>query len=61
MKKQDAAKNFVQHMSSYLPKFTDIFDEETFYIFVFCLVCITILAAFIASRFITLKDADHIE
>ncbi|XP_067628727.1 uncharacterized protein [Eurosta solidaginis] len=41
-----------------LPAFTDIFDEETFYMFAFCFVCATILVAFILSRFITLKPVE---
>ncbi|KOX68334.1 hypothetical protein WN51_07072 [Melipona quadrifasciata] len=38
-----------------VPAFTDVFDEETWYIFVACFVAGTFLVAFILSRFITLK------
>lgn len=41
-----------------LPAFTDIFDEEGFYLAFIGLTLVTILVAFIASRFITLKEAD---
>lgn len=41
-----------------LPAFTDVFDEEGFYLAFIGMTLVTILAAFIASRFITLKEAD---
>lgn len=41
-----------------VPAFTDVFDEETWYIFVACFVAGTILVAFILSRFITLKPVE---
>ncbi|XP_076246693.1 uncharacterized protein LOC143186799 [Calliopsis andreniformis] len=41
-----------------VPAFTDVFDEETWYIFVACFVAGTFLVAFILSRFITLKPVD---
>lgn len=41
-----------------VPAFTDIFDEETWYIFVACFVAGTFLVAFILSRFITLKPVE---
>jgi len=48
----------IDHIYSQFPAFTDIFDEETFYVFAFCFTCITILAAVIASRFIKIKEMD---
>lgn len=41
-----------------IPAFTDVFDEETWYIFVTCFVAGTFLVAFILSRFITLKPVE---
>lgn len=41
-----------------LPAFTDIFDEESFYLAFIGLTLVSILVAFIASRFITLKEFD---
>lgn len=41
-----------------LPAFTEVFDEESFYLAFIGLTIVTILTAFIASRFITLKEAD---
>lgn len=41
-----------------VPAFTDVFDEETWYIFVACFVAGTFLVAFILSRFITLKPVE---
>ncbi|EDV56104.1 uncharacterized protein [Drosophila suzukii] len=41
-----------------IPAFSDIFTEESFYMFAFCFVCATILVAFILSRFITIKPVD---
>lgn len=58
-KKLDASKQFVSRMSGSLPQFTDIFDEETFLIAFFVVAAISIAGAFIASRYITLKDAGH--
>lgn len=50
--------NYLSRTYSELPAFTDIFDEEGFYLAFIGLTLVTILVAFIASRFITLKDAD---
>ena len=41
-----------------IPSFTDIFTEESFYTFVICFVCGTIILAFVLSRFITIKPVD---
>ena len=52
------ALDAINHIYEQFPAFTDIFDEETFYIFAFVFTCTTILAAFIASRFITIKPSE---
>ncbi|XP_076168952.1 uncharacterized protein LOC143147528 [Ptiloglossa arizonensis] len=41
-----------------MPAFTDVFDEETWYIFVACFVAGTFLVAFILSKFIILKPVE---
>lgn len=41
-----------------IPSFTDIFTEDTFYVFCFCFVITTILIAVILSRYIKLKPID---
>lgn len=38
--------------------FTDVFDEETFYLFAICVAVGTIFMAFILSRFVTIKSVD---
>lgn len=57
-KSGESSAKIVHTIYDQLPSFTDIFDEETFYIFVGCFVCSTILVAFILSRFITIKAVD---
>ncbi|VDQ16483.1 unnamed protein product [Trichobilharzia regenti] len=59
-KKRSVATELVSRASSVLPAFTDIFDEETFYIFFACLVVVSFVVAFgVAWYFdVTIKDAD---
>lgn len=47
-----------QDAYSKLPSFTDVFDEEGFYLAFIALTIVSILTAVIASRFITLREAD---
>jgi hypothetical protein len=54
---KSAAFKAIDDIYNGLPSFTDVFDEETFYMFAFGFTCCTILVAFILSRFITLKEA----
>jgi hypothetical protein len=54
----DYSMKLIDTLYSHVPAFTDIFDEETWYIFVTCFVAITILVVFILSRFITIKPID---
>ena len=42
-----------------VPRFTDIFDEDTFYIFAALLVFSTFLLAFFASRIFKVRLDDH--
>ncbi|CAH8568647.1 unnamed protein product [Heterobilharzia americana] len=62
-KKRSVATELVSRASSVLPAFTDIFDEETFYIFFACLVVISFIVAFgVAWYFdVTIKDADELK
>lgn len=48
----------IDTLYSQVPAFTDVFDEETWYIFVICFVATTFLVAFILSRFITIRSVD---
>jgi hypothetical protein len=41
-----------------LPAFEDIFDEESFYTFAALFTIASIVLAFLASRYITLKEKD---
>jgi len=59
--KQNVAKQIQQKFSPFIPAFTDFFDEESFYIFVFFLVIFVILGAVIASRHIKIHDAGHLD
>lgn len=59
--KGTAEREIVERISGWLPHFQDVFDEETFYIFVITLVVLAVVGAVVASRFITIKDAGHVE
>lgn len=48
----------VEEIYNQIPAFTDVFSEDTFYIFVVIFVLSTILVAFILSRFITIKPVE---
>ncbi|XP_063616526.1 uncharacterized protein LOC134789806 [Cydia splendana] len=48
----------VEEFYSHIPAFTDVFSEDTFYVFVVIFVISTILVAFILSRFVTIKPVD---
>lgn len=48
----------IDMLYSQVPAFTDVFDEETWYIFVICFVTGTLLVTFILSRFITIKPVE---
>ncbi|XP_026475275.1 uncharacterized protein LOC113378862 [Ctenocephalides felis] len=48
----------IEQLYSHVPAFTDVFSEDTFYVFALCFVLTTIVVAFILSRFITIKPVD---
>ena len=50
--------NVVEAIYNQVPAFTDVFDEETFYIFAMVFVMGTFLLAFTLSKFVTLKPVD---
>ncbi|XP_045459313.1 uncharacterized protein LOC123669763 [Melitaea cinxia] len=50
--------NVVEEIYNQIPAFTDVFSEDTFYIFVAIFVSCTIMVAFILSRFITIKPVE---
>lgn len=45
----------IDHIYNQVPAFTDVFDEETWYIFVAFFVTGTILIAVVLSRFVTIR------
>ena len=53
-----AVMEAMDRIFSKTPSFEDIFDEESFYLFAACFTCISVVAAFVASRYITLKERD---
>lgn len=48
----------IEELYNHIPAFNDVFDEETWYIFVICFVASTIVLVIIVSRFITIKPID---
>lgn len=57
-RKYEATLSIVNKVYDSVPAFTDVFDEETWYIFAGGVTVGTILLTLIASRFITLKPVD---
>ncbi|XP_043476656.1 uncharacterized protein LOC122507805 [Leptopilina heterotoma] len=55
---KDYNLKLIDTLYNQVPAFTDVFDEETWYIFVGCFVAGTIMLAFLLSRFITIKPVD---
>lgn len=45
----------IDHIYNQVPAFTDVFDEETWYIFVGFFVIGTIMIAVVLSRFVTIR------
>ncbi len=50
--------DFIDQIYAQMPSFTDVFTEETFYIFVICFITGTLLIAFILSRYVTIKPVE---
>jgi len=53
-----AVMDFIDKFYDQTPGFQDVFDEETFYIFAGVVTLVAIIAAFAASRYITIKAKD---
>ncbi|KYQ52779.1 hypothetical protein ALC60_08068 [Trachymyrmex zeteki] len=49
---------FLDDFYNQFPAFTDVFDEETWYVFVICFVAGTVLMAFILSKYVTIKAVE---
>lgn len=61
MVKKDSYKASVEifrKVNQLIPHFTDVFDEESFYIFAAVLTICSILIAFLLSRRIKIKEHD---
>lgn len=56
--KKGGHMDVIERIYNDIPAFTDIFTEDTFYIFAIGFVLTTILVAFISSRFITIRPMD---
>jgi len=57
-RKYEATMSIVNKVYDNVPAFTDVFDEETWYIFAACFTIGTLVMTFVASRFITIKPVD---
>ncbi|KAG5449179.1 hypothetical protein CSKR_200909 [Clonorchis sinensis] len=58
VRKRPVARELVTRASAVLPSFTDIFDEETFYLFFACLVVVSFVVAFTAAWYFDLTVTD---
>ncbi len=58
-RRTEIAEEVVRRASAYIPAFTDLFTEEGFYIFFFCLTVTTIVLVFSCAWFfdVTITDA----
>ena len=59
--KGDHAREFQRRMAAHVPSFSDIFNEQSFYVFVIIFILITIVSACVASRYIKIRDAGHVD
>lgn len=57
----EPAKEIHRKLSKHIPSFSDVFDEESFYICAILLTVGAIVAALVASRYIKIKDAGHLD
>lgn len=58
VKNQKYHIRLIETLYNKIPSFTDLFDEDTFLLFVGCFVATTIAIVFILSRFIKLRPVD---
>lgn len=54
-KKTKWALNMIQYVSDSIPKFTDVFDEQSFYWFAFFFTIGTFLTAFFLAKVVGVK------
>ena len=59
--KENVAKQVSQKFSPFIPAFTDVFDEESFYICAILITLTAIIGAIYVSRHVTIKDAGHLD
>ena len=57
-KKYEATLSLVNKVYDSVPAFTDVFDEDGWYIFAGCFTAATMILTLVASRFVTLKPVD---
>ncbi len=59
-KKGKASQEILQAMKGFIPKFTDVFDEESFIIFFFAVTVLAIIVAIVAAKYfkITISDGN---
>lgn len=50
--------DIIERIYNDIPAFTDVFTEESFYVFAVGFTLITIIGAFVLSRFITIKPVE---
>lgn len=56
--KKGGHMDVIEKIYNDIPAFSDIFTEESFYMFAACFTLVTILVVFILSRFITIKPVE---
>lgn len=54
-KKVHYTTKLINNFYNSMPAFEDVFDEESWYLFVICLVIFTFIVVFILSKFIILR------
>ncbi|XP_050524468.1 uncharacterized protein LOC126896065 [Daktulosphaira vitifoliae] len=57
-KKEHYTTTIINNFYNQLPAFTDVFDEESWYLFVICFVTFTLIVVYILSKFIKLQPVD---
>ena len=57
-KKYQSTKTITSALYGTLPSFTDLFDEESFYIAFGTLVLVTVLTAVVLSRYVTIRAVE---
>lgn len=55
---KDYGIRLIETLYDQVPSFTDVFDEETWYLFVGCFVAITVIVVFILAKFVTIKPVE---